>query len=312
MSPHFKPHHIFGLSTLAVITTAASVVTYNNNSRNIQPSSEKQKPPGTSSNINSQPKMAVTTPFQTLFAVPMHCEGCAKDISGALQKLRGITKVEPNVKEQLVTVEGTAPPSAIVDAIQATGRDAILRGSGTSNSAAVSILETYYHRHLSETTPSETPTGSWINERLVRGLARLVQVSPTQTVIDLTLRGVPAGVYRASIREYGNLAAGATSTGPIWDKGRGDLGKVEVDEQGKGSVFLSSEFKVWEVIGHALAVSNSQAEGEDGAGLKNDEGTVVGIIARSAGVWDNDKTVCSCTGKTLWEERRDEVGKGML
>ena len=46
--------------------------------------------------------------------------------------------------------------------------------------------------------------------------------------------------------------------------------------------------------------------------MVNDEDTVVGVIARSAGVWDNDKTVCSCTGKTLWEERRDEVGKGML
>ena len=46
--------------------------------------------------------------------------------------------------------------------------------------------------------------------------------------------------------------------------------------------------------------------------LKNDKDTVVGIIARSAGMWDNDKTVCSCTGKTLWEERKDEVNKGML
>ncbi|KAK4167689.1 superoxide dismutase 1 copper chaperone [Cladorrhinum sp. PSN259] len=258
--------------------------------------------------------MAVTTPFQTLFAVPMHCEGCAKDISGALSKLQGVNKVEPNVKEQLVTVEGTAPPSAIVDAIQATGRDAILRGSGTSNSAAVSILETYYHRHLSESQPSATPTGSWVNERLVRGLARLVQVSPTSTVIDLTLRGVPAGTYRASIREYGNLAQGVSSTGSVWAKGRGDLGEVKVDENGKGAVFLSSEFQVWEVIGHALAVSPAvQVENDDDGGrLKNDEGTVVGIIARSAGVWDNDKTVCSCTGKTLWEERRDEVGKGML
>ena len=28
-----------------------------------------------------------------------------------------------------------------------------------------------------------------------------------------------------------------------------------------------------------------------------------GIIARSAGLFQNTKTVCACTGKTLWEER---------
>lgn len=257
--------------------------------------------------------MAVTTPFQTLFAVPMHCEDCAKDISHALHKLQGITKVEPNAAEQLVTVEGTAPPSAIVDTIQATGRDAILRGSGASNSAAVSILETYYHRSVEEAVTSASPgTGSWVNERLVRGLARMVQVSPTETVIDLTIRGLSPGMYRATIREYGNLKDGVSSAGPVWSasQDRGVLGTVEIGSDGHGSAFVNHPFQVWEVIGHALVVS--QNDESDGKHLSNDEDTVVGIIARSAGVWDNDKTVCSCTGKTLWEERKDEVSKGML
>jgi copper chaperone CopZ len=68
--------------------------------------------------------MAITTPFQvsttdrqdhvlgadsaqTLFAVPMTCESCIKDVSGSLYKLNGIQKVEANLKEQLVTIEGT-------------------------------------------------------------------------------------------------------------------------------------------------------------------------------------------------------------
>lgn len=37
----------------------------------------------------------------------MTCDGCAKDITGALHKLPGITKVEANVKDQLVSIEGT-------------------------------------------------------------------------------------------------------------------------------------------------------------------------------------------------------------
>jgi len=37
----------------------------------------------------------------------MTCDGCAKDITGALHKLPGITKVEANVQDQLVSIEGT-------------------------------------------------------------------------------------------------------------------------------------------------------------------------------------------------------------
>lgn len=171
----------------------------------------------------------------------------------------------------------------------------------TSPGAAVSILETFH------STPDSASASGSHNDRLVRGLARIVQVNPTTTLVDLTLRGVSPGTYHATVREYGNLASGAETAGPVWSGGRGVLGTVTVGAGGHGSAFLSHPFQIWEVIGRALVVSRTTE-----APLVNDEDTVVGVIARSAGVWDNDKTVCSCTGKTLWEERRDEVGKGML
>jgi len=253
--------------------------------------------------------MTVDHSFQTLFAVPLSCEGCVKAVSDSLYNLGGITKVEGNVKDQLISVEGSAAPSAIVEAIQKTGRDAILRGSGASNSAAVSILETFVDKRRTENegTPRE-----------VRGLARMVEVGSGRTLVDLTVRGVSPGLYRASIREYGNLQDGAESAGPVWrgltpkegEEPKGALGVVQVDETGRGSAFVDHPFQIWEVIGHAMVLTKQE---EDGTGaLKNDKDTVVGVIARSAGVWDNDKTVCSCTGKTLWEERKDEVAKGML
>lgn len=249
--------------------------------------------------------MAVKHSFQTLFAVPLSCDGCVKSVSDSLYKLDGITKVEGNLKDQLVSVEGSVAPSAIVEAIQATGRDAILRGSGASNSAAVSILETFADQaeHHDENDTS----------REVRGLARMVQVSPDRTLIDLTIRGVAPGTYRATIREFGDLKDGAESTGPIWSGGekeepKGSLGIIEVSKDGRGSAFVDHAFQIWEVIGHAMVLTRQ----DETQPLKNDDNTVVGVIARSAGMWDNDKTVCSCTGKTLWEEREDEVKKGML
>ncbi|KAJ0302878.1 hypothetical protein COL516b_006922 [Colletotrichum fioriniae] len=227
----------------------------------------------------------------------MTCDSCVKDVSDSLYKLGGITKVEANLEDQLLSVEGTAAPSTIVDAIQATGRDAILRGSGGSNNDA-------------------SPKLNEQRDREVRGLARMVQVSPTTTLIDMTLRGVAPGSYRATIREYGNLAEGASSTGPVWSEGsediaaaKGFLGVFNVGKDGRGSAYLDKPFQIWEVIGHAMVVSRQD---ESAGALKNDPDTLVGVIARSAGVWDNDKTVCSCTGKTLWEERKDEVEKGML
>lgn len=173
--------------------------------------------------------------------------------------------------------------------------------------AAVSILETFSDKQSSAAEGTD---------RDVRGLARMVQVSPDRTLVDLTIRGVEPGTYRATIREYGDLKDGASSTGPIWDSsteqkndGRGMLGTVEVGPDGRGAAFVDHAFQIWETIGHAMVLTRQD---EASSGLRNDENTVVGVIARSAGMWDNDKTVCSCTGKTLWEERKEEVKKGML
>jgi len=240
-------------------------------------------------------------PFETTFAVPLSCEDCIKDVSGSLYKLNGINKVTADLKEQLVSIEGTAAPSAIVEAIQATGRDAILRGTGKSNSAAVCILESHAP-HV---------------ENKVRGLVRIVQVASNTTIIDLSIRGLSPGTYHATVRETGDISEGPESTGPIWEAikakkegtpARGIFGTVEVGKGGVGTVFLDKPVEVWEMIGRSIVVARQQ----DGKFDKNDADTIVGVIARSAGVWDNDKTVCSCSGKTVWEERKEQVDRGML
>ena len=202
-------------------------------------------------------------------------------------------KVTADLHEQLVSVEGTAAPSAIVTAIQDTGRDAILRGSGKSNSAAVCILETHSKRVADP----------------VRGLIRMVQVGPAMTVIDLSIRGLSPGTYTATVRESGDISSGPESTGGVWESSsaRGMFGTVQVDKLGLASGFFAKPVEVWELIGRSIVVSRQQGEYS-----KHDPDTLVGVIARSAGVWDNDKTVCSCSGKTVWEERREQVAKGMI
>ncbi|KAK2759409.1 copper chaperone [Arachnomyces sp. PD_36] len=227
--------------------------------------------------------------FQATFAVPLTCESCVKDVSGSLYKLQGINNVEANLKNQLVLVEGTAAPSSIVSAIQQTGRDAILRGSGTSDNISDKI----------------------------RGLARMVQVSSNMTIVDLTVKGVSPGKYWATIREAGDISEGAASTGGIWESlkqsvqgsatPRGVVGTVDVDKSGKGNVLFDKPVSVWEMIGRSMVLSKVR----EGPFQKQDPDTLVGVIARSAGVWDNDKIVCSCSGKNVWEERKEQVLHGM-
>jgi copper chaperone for superoxide dismutase len=152
----------------------------------------------------------------------------------------------------------------------------------------------------------------------VRGLIRMVQVGPSMTVLDMTLRGVTPGTYNVTVRESGNISEGAATTGGIWDlleakkeqpsrTAKGLFGTIEVGKSGLGSVFLNKPIQIWEMIGRSIVVSRKTEQFD-----KEDPDTLVGVIARSAGVWDNDKTVCSCSGKTVWEERTEQTSKGML
>lgn len=153
----------------------------------------------------------------------------------------------------------------------------------------------------------------------VKGLARIVQVANNLSIIDLSIRGLGPGKYYATVREAGDISRGPESTGAIWESAktkregslsaaRGIWGTLEIGKNGSGSVFLDKPIQVWELIGRSIVVSKQQESGLN----KEDTDTLVGVIARSAGVWENDKTVCSCSGKTVWEERKDVVKQGML
>jgi copper chaperone for superoxide dismutase len=170
--------------------------------------------------------------------------------------------------------------------------------------AAVCILETHSTKVVDQ----------------VRGLVRMVQVAPNMTILDVSIRGLSPGTYTASIRTNGDISRGPESTGSVWNTAsssstsaptkepRGLLGTLTIPKSGIGSIFLDKPIQIWELIGRSVVVSKVGNEKFD----KEDPDTLVGVIARSAGVWDNDKTVCSCSGKTVWEERREQADRGML
>lgn len=147
----------------------------------------------------------------------------------------------------------------------------------------------------------------------------MIQVGENQTLIDLTLNGLKPGEYVVSINRSGDLSEGPESTGDVWEKlsetasagdvssARGALGVVTVDESGQAGTMIDKAFSIWEVIGLSVVVAPL-----DGTARKDDMNSLAGVVARSAGVWENDKIVCSCSGQSVWEERKEWSQKGVV
>lgn len=233
----------------------------------------------------------MTEVFETVYNVPLSCDGCIQSVSKEILKNEGIKSVNCDLATQTVSVEGTAPPSKIIESIQNTGRDAIVRGTGKPNSAAVCILEDFTQNLNDPKTQ---------NDREVYGLARLIKTQPNEMFVDLTLTGMkPNSEYYPAIRSTGDLSNGPLSTG----KSLFNLPKISCDDTGKCQQFVSIPFGIDNLIGRAVTVSADPT--------KVFMDSMTGVIARSAGAWENDKYVCSCTGKNIWQERTDALHRGI-
>ncbi|KAJ1984139.1 copper chaperone [Dimargaris verticillata] len=212
-----------------------------------------------------------------------------------------------------------APPSKVARALRNTGKTVIVRGQsgadGNHLGAAVCIFEDsamLKSLNFGHASPKS-------------GLARLVQVAPDLCAIDITVSGLSPGQHGVHIHELGDISRGAESTGRHFnptgvDHGEvnqghvGDLGNIMVREDGWGDLLVESrQINIQDIIGRSMVVSElpddlGRGTDADAEQSKKDgnsgPGVLCGIIARSAGAFQNSKQVCACSGKTLWEEAR--------
>ncbi|KAI8058519.1 copper chaperone for superoxide dismutase-like protein [Syncephalis plumigaleata] len=261
------------------------------------------------------------------FAVSMTCDSCVNDIKTVLKNEADVDRIDIDLKNQTVVVEGKTPPSRLARLLKQTGRTVIVRGMGTAQGdhagAAVCIFESYTPLDASEPLTQDR------SAEQPRGLARLVQINDQLCLLDITVQGLAPGKHGVAIHSNGDISRGPASCGDHYDPtGKathgppdnadgntvahaGDLGNITVDEHGWGDLVLETRrFRVSDVIGRSMVV----AHGADdmGAGLSATsskdggagQGALCGVIARSAGVFANSKRVCACDGRTLWEEAR--------
>ncbi|XP_050556730.1 copper chaperone for superoxide dismutase-like isoform X2 [Spodoptera frugiperda] len=118
-------------------------------------------------------------------------------------------------------------------------------------------------------------------KRQVLGVIRFQQTEEGALVADGSIDGLPAGMHGVHVHTAGDLS------------------------------------QVWDIIGRSVAVTERKDDLGRGCSpsskIDGDSGTPIacGIIARSAGVFQNPKRICACDGVVVWDERdRPLAGKG--
>ena len=259
----------------------------------------------------------------TEFAVNLTCNKCVRVTENVLKETPGISNFKVDLDNQSVVVTSTKATNELKSLIESTGKRAVVLGTGLNKpqekepgylGAAVAMM------------------GGLIGAGKVEGVIRFVQVDKENCVVDGTIDGLKAfGQHALAIHECGDISEGCSSVGEHFnprnmrhgspesnERHVGDLGNIVADEMGRSEFkFSDSLVKVNDIIGRSIVV----AEGKDDFGesahplslINGNCGNLLscGIIARSAGLFQNSKRICACDGVTLWDERdKPLVGPG--
>uniref|UniRef100_A0A182WL38 superoxide dismutase n=1 Tax=Anopheles minimus TaxID=112268 RepID=A0A182WL38_9DIPT len=221
-----------------------------------------------------QPKMSESGNIKMEFAVQIRGEGCVEAIKSALSNAGTVT-IDAN--RGSVLVETSLPWVEIDKRIEATGRRVVLTGFG--GQSAVAIVE-----HGNESTN-------------VRGVVRFCSLSnvPGQrgAVIDGTIDGLaPNDTYQLNVHECGDISDGCRSVGDVYDSN-----EISADKSGRATVrIVNDRLEVSDLIGRSVVIAHT-----------DQRRLSCGIIARSAGIFENYKKICACDGTTIWDERNKSI-----
>ncbi|XP_048480189.1 copper chaperone for superoxide dismutase [Plutella xylostella] len=230
----------------------------------------------------------------------------------ALKDKEGVK--EAVYKDGAIMVESSLPTAVVVDiASKVSGRRTVLQGFGDPSRSAVAMISSQ---------------GAAPN---IMGVIRFTETAHGM-LADGTVAGL-SGTHGLHVRETGDLSQGCSSLGPHYNphgaphgppaapaaaRHAGDLGNITADETGTARfTVVDSLLKISDIIGRSIAVTerpddfgtgdsaSSKIDGNSGPAI------ACGIIARSAGIFQNPKRVCACDGVVVWDERdRPLAGQG--
>lgn len=211
----------------------------------------------------------------------MACLSCKQKVEEALKHVHGVTIKEIDVQKQtvIINLDKNSNNSKSVQDIQSlieqnTGIKTVVKGLG-EHLAAVS--EVYGNNII--------------------GVVRFSQLLNKLCLVDGAIDGVEYNKsYALSIHQFGDLSgSNFENIGPVHVS---ILDKLKSDVKDRSSFRLEiSNCDLANCIGRSLAVSNSS----------NNQIVAGGIVARASPVGSNQKKICVCSGKTIWDERESKL-----
>nr|XP_060614366.1 copper chaperone for superoxide dismutase [Anolis sagrei ordinatus] len=238
------------------------------------------------------------------FAVQMTCQNCVEAIQKTLKEVPGLQVLDVQLDSQTVLVETSLGTEEVQNLLERTGRKAVLKGMGS-------------------TVPGNAAVAMVSGLGPIQGVVRFLQVSPEKCLVDGTVDGLEPGPHGLHVHEFGDLSDACDSCGDHFNpdgechggpqdehRHAGDLGNIMAAEDGRASFRIEDgRLKVQDIIGRSLVID----AGEDDLGRgchplskvtgNSGDRVACGIIARSSGLFQNPKKICTCDGVTLWEER---------
>ncbi|KAL3288911.1 hypothetical protein HHI36_003356 [Cryptolaemus montrouzieri] len=222
---------------------------------------------------------------KTEFAVNMTCDNCVKAVKESLSSPY-VHIVDIDLKKNSVIVESSLSTTELIQKIETSGKKVVLKGIGET-SAGVAILEA--------------------GKPEIKGVVRFVQLQ-NSCIVDGTVDGLKPGKYQLTVHENGDISNGCDSCGDTFnpndlkmgleEKRYGELGEIRALSNGRSSFRLENNIvKLRDLIGRSLVISQINNNRE--------QRYTCGIIARSAGLFQNPKTICACSGASIWDETID-------
>ncbi|CAF1073566.1 unnamed protein product [Rotaria sordida] len=227
------------------------------------------------------------------FVVDINRQEQVDQLQKLLANRKDIENFNIDLSSKRLVLNTTLQSSKIQKLIeQSLDTNAVLLGAGKPLGAAVSALYSNMNQPF---------------ERRTRGLVRFIQTDDEQCIVEGTVDGLlPNTQARINIHEYGDISDGCDSCGNYYDSNNsssqknsgeltGILGQVMADEHGTADFrLLNRRIRVPDIIGRSFVIQNSDSQR-----------VACGIIARSAGLFENTKRLCTCSGATIWQERKE-------
>mmetsp|Transcript_6483 Transcript_6483/g.10621 ORF Transcript_6483/g.10621 Transcript_6483/m.10621 type:complete len:155 (-) Transcript_6483:310-774(-) len=150
---------------------------------------------------------------------------------------------------------------------------------------------------------------------------------PSILYLDITVDfpSLSPGPHGIAVHQWGDMSDGGANAGGHYSSSEdhvhgapdneehhdGDLGNILIDNHGHGELILeSSRLVLSDLIGRTILLHQSEddlGKGPDPSSKTDGNAgppIACGIIARSAGLFENSKRVCACDGVALWEVKR--------